>query len=215
MTDAIYYFIQDFEVLTSIIPVLALLVTKNKARRKLRRVLYLLATSWMVAEGLSWILARNGYNTFLVFNIYNSISTVGYFLFFSVALPKLITQNRVILFSFVYLITFWTIIIVTNSYFESKTIVNILASAIPFFLALLTFYSIAREATMVNLVKEPIYWVISAILIHFGLGLVAIISLESISKSAEMILYIWPLVLVSNIIHNFIFTVGIWKTNRV
>jgi hypothetical protein len=215
MSDELYYALRDSEVLTSFIPVFVLFFTKSRTRSQLRRVLYVLTVAWLVSEVTSWFLSKNNLNTFWVFHLYNSVSTVFYLIYFKLVLPEWISKKIIVIASTVYLLVYWTIISLTNGIFYSNTIGMIMTSLIPFVLSLLTFYSIAKESRYADLLSEPVYWVTSSILIHFGLGLVALVSLEFLSSDEKLLAAIWPLVLISNIIHNIIISIGIWKTNQV
>lgn len=215
MANEIYHTLQEVELITSFIPVTVLMLTKSKTRLQLRRVLYALSIAWLISEAISLYLYRSGINTFLIFHIYSSISTVAYLFYFKLALPEWITRKVVLLSSGVYLIMQWGIIVITDGYFTSITVVMVLTSLIPFILSLLTFYAIAKEIRYSNLLSEPIYWVTCSILVHFGLSIVALFSLEFLSNNASLLVAIWPLVLISNIVHNAIFSIGVWKTNQV
>lgn len=215
MSNYYYDLLADINSLSAFCPVIALVITKSKTRQDLRRVLYYLAVLWLFAECLNWILSAKGINNFLVLHSYDTLSTIGYLWLFKLVIPKYITKSVVVVIIVAYVSTIWLTIIFQDGYFETSTISNILTFVIPFLLSLLTFYSIAREAIIVDLMKEPIYWINAAIMIHFGLGLVANLSLEYVNTSVKLHLYIWPIVLASNIFHNIFFTVGVWKTNRV
>lgn len=215
MTDELFYLLQDVEVLSSFIPVIFLILTKSKTRRDLRRVLYLNSIAWMLAECISWLLSRNGFGTFLVFHIYSSISTVGYLLLFHLAIPEWLSKKLMITIGVTFLAVQWGVILYSGGYFETSTVGMALTSIIPFILSLLAFYSIAKKSKYPNLISEPLYWIISAILIHFALALVALFSLEYLSHNGNVLIVVWPLVLFSNMIHNIIISIGIWKTNRI
>ncbi len=210
-----YDLLADAHTLSAFIPVIALVITKSTTRHKLRRVLYFLSILWLITECINWYLSAKGINNFIVLHIYDALSTIGYFWFYRLVIPNHLTRQRSIILVSCYIMLVWGSIIVSGGYFRTSTLSNILTFVLPFLLSLYTFYTIAKEGVIRDLLKEPIYWINAAILIHFGLGLIANLSLEYINTSIKLHVYIWPIVLLSNIIHNILFTIGIWKTNRV
>lgn len=214
MNEAFYSILIDADVVSSLIPIFALFLTGNKTRLKLRRVLYYLAVVWALAEFINWVFYLNGKNNLIVVHIYDSLSTIGYYYFFYMVAPAFISRKIFVTLSVSYLVLIWGTIVWTDSYDKSLILSNIITFVIPVILSLCVFYSISKEARIENLLDEPIYWINSAILIHFGFGLCANISLDFIIKSPDLQMNIWPLVLISNLIHNIVFTIGVWKTNR-
>lgn len=216
MSKEFYTIIKYIDILSSLVPILVLLFTSNGARLKLRRVLFFLAITWGVTALVSLALAEFSINTIWLFHVYDTFSTIGYLLFFHLTIPKVITRKVLGFGAIAYVLFTWLMIVVNSSVFKPVTLNLILTFSIPLLLSVYSFYNTAKESKVVNLLQDPVYWINCAILIHFGIGLCANLALEFIveNRSFNLTPIIWPFVLFSNIIHNIVFSIGVWKTNR-
>jgi len=148
MSKSFYLFLIDLDLVSALIPVLAILLTKGKTRLNLRRVLLYLSVVWLVAEFIVWLCNKNGINNILVIHIYDSLSTLGYLYFFSLAIPEKISKQLVWIIYVGYLLPIWGNIIYQGDFFEPSTLSSILTFAIPFLLSLYTFYIIALKPVL-------------------------------------------------------------------
>lgn len=213
MTKELFSVITDIGIISSFLPVIAF-VLKGKTRHSLRRVLLLLALTWLVAECLNWFLAENRLNTFIVYHFYDSISTILYLVLFHQVFPRKYKRSLMLSIGSFYLVLLWGYIIYNNGLFMPITFTSVLSALIPLLLALVNFYFIATETRFEKLTSEPFFWINSAILIHFGVSLVSFISVEAILGYPMVQMYLWTILIVSNIIHNILFSIGVWQMRR-
>ncbi len=150
-------------------------------------------------------------NTFIVYHFYDSISTLLYLFLFYKAFPEKYNPRVLLILGGLYLSAFWGYVIFNDGIFMPITYTSVISALIPLFLTLINFYFIATEARFKRLLKEPFFWVNSAILIHFGVSLVSFISVEAILGYPVVQMYLWTILIISNIIHNILFSIGVWR----
>lgn len=94
---------------------------------------------------------------------------------------------------------------------RNNTISNTLLSLIVISLAITYFYSIFLEMRIKNLKKHFLFWMNSAFLIYYGTTFYLTL-FEDFIRSYDNNLYyfIWPILLITNIIFNLILAKGIW-----
>lgn len=214
MSEQTFIAITKIGLLSSVIPLAVLAFSYRKAHRKLWWVLLFLALSWAVAELFNWVLTSKGQNNTIVFHLYDFVSTILYLVYFRLILQSKFGNRIMLLIALIYSTLVWFNIVYFDCYNRPITINSILTVLIPMLLTLYAFYVIIKEAQIKNLMREPVYWVNCAILIHFGISVVSNISLEMIIGKSDVQIYLWLLVIASNILHNILFSIGVWQMRR-
>ncbi len=204
----------NISVICALLPILALLLVYNSTTHKLRKVLFLLAVLWFTAEVANMIVGSFGLSTYLNLHIFDITSTLLYLLYFKLILKGERIKALIQIISGVYLIISIGTIVLTGSYFRPVLTNLALTMILPFVLSLISFYRIAKDVQVNNLLNEPTYWINGAILIHFGMSIVGSLICDIMYNNLNLHLYIWPVVIISNILYNILFTIGAWKMRR-
>lgn len=214
MSIEFFEILLNFSIACALFPVIILLFPSSSAFSKLKNVLLLIALLWFGTEISNIVIGYFGYSTILNFHIYDVTSTILYLIYFQKIFNSSRQQKILKLMIIFYLITAVGLIILYDAYFKSVLFNLLLTMFIPFTLSLLTFYKVAKEGNVINLFNEPTYWINSAILIHFGMSIVVFLIADVMYISMNLHLYIWPLVIISNILYNILFSIGAWKMRR-
>lgn len=204
----------EISILAAFLPVILLLINIKSIFSRDGGVLFFLAILWLLIEILNYGFAIYGINTYLNLHIFDTLSTILYLAYFKTIFNSNFERRLLDIIGFVYVLVTVTSIIAMNAYFITVMTNLALTMTIPFILALLAFYRLAKEAKVTNLLAEPKYWINSAILIHFGMSIVGVLISDVMYDNLNLHLYIWPVVIISNIFYNILFSIGAWKMRR-
>jgi hypothetical protein len=93
-------------------------------------------------------------------------------------------------------------------------VIDVFTGIIPLVLSLLFFHNLFKSLRVPNLLEYPFYWINSAILLHFGVTFFTYIFYELFYFNIELSMYLWLIVIISNIVYNILFTRGLWLIKR-
>jgi len=204
----------NISIVSAFLPFAMLLTIKNSTFLNFKKVLLFLTSFWIVTEGVNFMLAHSGLNTYLNVHIFDIVSTLIYIQYYKLMFKSKKVHNQLNYLGLAYLIAVLSNLIFNQAFFEPLIFNVALTMLIPFTLSLLTFYNLAKEASITNLLREPTYWINSAILIHFGMSITGVLISDIMYHNLNLHLYIWPVVIISNIIYNILFTIGVWQMRR-
>lgn len=204
----------NISIVSAFLPFAMLLSIKNSTFLNFKRVLLYLTSYWIITEAINFALAHSGRNTCLNVHIYDLISTLLYLMYFKHIFKSDSISKKLDIVGFAYVVVTSSMIIINDAYFETVLTNLALTMTIPFVLALLSFYKLAKEAKVDHLLSNPIYWINSAILMHFGMSITGVLISDIVYDNLNLHLYIWPVVIISNILYNILFTVGAWKMRQ-
>lgn len=216
MANELFYKLSNIGILSSVLPLLMLIALMYKAHHKLWWVLFISVFPWSVAETLNWILASYGYNTIIIFNIFDIVSTLAYGVLYIY-----LTDNKqiktiilgLVLAHFILSTSYFTFY---SSWNQPSSIISILTTSLPILFSIYYFYYLLSQLTIPSLFKNPIYWINSAVIIYHGMSFFAYISLGYIiDHDLGNFNTIWAVMILSNVIHNILYTIGIWQLKRV
>lgn len=214
MTFDNFYILLEISILCAFLPIIVFFFYVKSINQTSDLVLFFLAALWLTFEILNYIFALCGRNTNLNIHIYDLISTLLYLIYFK-HIFKSDTINKILnVTGILYTVVTIVMIVINSAYFDTVLTNLALTMTIPFVLALLSFYKIAKDANVNNLLNNPSYWINSAILIHFGMSLTVVLISDIMYDNLNLHLYIWPVVIISNIFYNILFTIGAWQMRR-
>lgn len=211
MSDEFYFLLSDLGGLSSLIPFVVAFFCYRKTHQNLWWVLFLLSLVWLLSDGICWILAKQSINNFPVFHVYDILSTILYALLYVIVLRGFLHYWFILGALTIYLICHTAVLVQLDGLYRPVAIVPIIASAIPLTLSVVWFIKTLIEAEVPRITKSPMYWINSAILIHFGVGLMTKVSHEFYYLEGSASSFLWIIVIFSNIIHNILFSIGLWK----
>lgn len=214
MSREVLFMFENIGISSSFIPFITLLILVNKIHHREWWILFFIIFTWLISECLNWALARNGINTIIIFNIYDIISTCFYIILFYSLNPKVVFQRFISILLLGYVLFSISFITLTHSWFVPQPIVGLVTILIPVVLSLLFFYELLKDLKVDNLFKYSYYWIVSAILFHFGMVFFTTLFTELIYLDDEVYKYTWLIVIFSNIIYNLLFARGIWLMKR-
>jgi len=201
-------------IFSSLLPIIILSLVYKKAHRKSWWALFFVAFLWGGAEILNWTLSKFSINNMIVFQLFGVLSLIGYGIIFC-WLNKNIWFRRILISSIVLIDIFLIAHASFNHLWFQPNMVNSLLSAfVPFLLSIIFFLQLMLNPIEKKLVKYPYYWINTAVLIRFGMAFFALIFIERILPNSELAIYLWPIVSVSNIIYNILFSRGVWMMRR-
>ncbi|MFT6923230.1 MAG: hypothetical protein ACJA1C_002240 [Crocinitomicaceae bacterium] len=214
MIDEVSYLVIRIGIISAVLPLLMLLYVLKEAHRPSWWVLFFVVIVWFLAEALNWIFSVYGINNLIIFHLYELLSVVTYaWLYYSIVDYKWFKKSAIIavvLFEIVAI----SYLSVNQLWFEANKLVTFLSILIPMAFSLYYFaYTIGR-ATVRKLSDSPYYWVNCAVLINFGMVFFTRMFESTIIQSEELMTYLWPIVSLSNIIYNVLFSRGVWSLKR-
>ncbi|MFT6982960.1 MAG: hypothetical protein ACJAUD_001731 [Crocinitomicaceae bacterium] len=214
MSEEVFRWISYFGIVFDFFPLIMLLIINKKVHREMRWALFFVIISWIISDCLSSILGTYGINNFIVYNIFSIVSTCLYLLLFYYLDKRKIFGLTLLGIGFAYVFFSVSFISLNESWFLPVPIIDIFTGIIPLVLSLLFFYNLFKSLRVPNLLEYPFYCINTAIMMHFGMTFFIYIFLEVIYLNNQTAMYLWLIVIISNIIYNILFTLGLWLMKR-
>ncbi|MFT6443494.1 MAG: hypothetical protein ACJASQ_004076 [Crocinitomicaceae bacterium] len=180
----------------------------------MRWALFFIIISWIISDCLSIVLGTYSINNIIVHNIFNISSTCLYLLLFYFLEKSRLFGLVLLGIGIVYVFFSISFITMSESWFLPVPIIEIFTGIIPLVLSLLFFYTLFKSLRVVNLLQYPYYWINTAIILHFGVTFFTYIFLEVFYLDIELSMYLWLIIIISNIVYNILFTRGLWLMKR-
>ena len=214
MIYEIFKVVSKIGLFSTLIPFILLFFIYSKTHRKSWWVLFFIVTTWLLSDSIGWILANYGKNSLIVYNISSIVSTCFYIWLF-VILRKNRRFSTILLcvtvsyvsFALIYFM-FW------KSLYKPAPFVDTFSGLIPLVLSVMFFYDLLKSLREPNVLKYPYYWINTAIMVHFGVTFFAYLFLEFFYLDTNISMYLWLIIIFSNIIYNMLLAKGIWLIKR-
>lgn len=206
-----------FTAYSSIIPIFFLLITYKMAFSFIWKAVLILCTFSICANILSLIFANFFNNSNPVFHIYSIIDFTTVCFIYS----RIFRGSRIYLVIHLYLIIFLSIAFylfaIKDGIWQSNFSLRLFSNIFIVLLALLYFVKVFSDMKYDSMLKDEFFWFNSAFLFYFGTTFYIVI-FEGFIRSYEydlLLLYTWPVQLVSMIIYNLILAKGIWTMRKL
>lgn len=202
--------------LSTLIPLLLVLINKKMAFSLIWKAIFLLCVLSICSNFISLIFTKKFQNNIPIFHLYVGVEFVIYgFLYYFIFQGKL--MKKIILgYLLIYILVFLSLF----SYFKSIWTVNevprILANTFLIFLSVSYFLKVLRELKYESILKDDFFWFNTAVFFYFGTTFYIVI-FEGFIRSYEydLLLFTWPVQLISMIIYNLILAKGIWTMSKL
>lgn len=192
-----------------------LFIALNKIHRSYWWVLFFSVLPWFLAEFLNWVFAYYGKNTIIIFNLFDIISTVSLSVLYAYLADSKNLRKVIFLIVSVYCVFAIVMFSAIDGWFQPAPFVSIVTALIPILLSINYFYNLLNKLRTPSLFKDTMYWINSAILIYYGMSFFAYLSFAYIiNDNLSDFNIIWAVLIISNIIHNILYTIGLWQLNR-
>lgn len=193
-----------------LVPLFLLIYLINRVSDEIIRALFILTLIVFLTEITSIFFARIFENNNPVIHVYTFlaglITIYIYIIVFNESSVKKILIVFSILFSLFCIFTFFF----HKGYLEENIGPNIILTITIIFLSLRYFYKTFSEMKILNLFRHGFFWINSAFLVYYSTTFYISIFEDLIRFNINLILFIWPIQLLTTILFNLILAKGIW-----
>lgn len=198
---------------STLIPIIMLFYV-NKAHSRLWWALLLISCLWLTSDLVTVVFSWFGYNTFVVFNTYDLLSTVLFILVYKNVLKSPLTNKLLNILIPVYVISYISLFFFIGDWFAPNTVCALMTMFIPITLSILYFYQLLSDQEIRKLYEHSFFWINSAVLIHFGMAFFVIGFHDLFFLNSKLTSWLWPILMISNVFYNLILTVGVWRMRQ-
>jgi len=172
---------------------------------------YLLAAS-LLSDASSYLLGRNGMNTYPIANAYLLFQFIilAWMYFVEFNHSKLIKY-----IIFLFLIFFMINLVGIQGLYVFNTHSNSVAGLILLAISLYFFYNLLKNLPEENIYQLPMFWISFAVLFYYGGTLLIFLTNNFvIDKSLQSHRLVWILHNFCNIVKNLLFAIALWHNYR-
>lgn len=213
MSIDFYDKLSDLSSLSCLIP-LCLVYSIFRLRSSLLLPLGILILVSFITETISYVLLSKGSNNLEAFRIYTIIELILLSSFYMLHF-KLKKLNIIVFFS---VIIFLIVSIIDFNVNGTNNFDNYATTFEAFFFSILSFWSfyyMLKHLSFKDPLRQPFFWINTAVLLYFGGNLILFIfnnQLLHSNNSDHLIL--WSIHSCLNILYNCLIAVAFWKTRR-
>ena len=212
MSDELYYTLTEMGILSTIVPIIVALFTYHRTHHFLWWVLFLMTNLWFASDLITWYLGIHcGENTYTTIYCYRILSTLLYAILYLKLLDGFINRWFVYAGLVIYISISLSYLIYYDSWKKPVALISFMTTVYPLILCVILFFKMLVEVSVGKLTDSPLYWINSSIFFYFGVGLIAKVSHQLYYIDGSSAANLWIIVTFSSVIHNILFTIGLWK----
>ena len=216
MQTGLFDVVMKAAILSSIIPMFALIIRKGRVTNFIFVTLFIYCGLSLITDVTCYVFAINGIGIDLIIQIY----TVAIFILilelykFEINTKALRKVLSWLALSFIGVALYFPLF--ENGIYQINPEPHVILSIIVVFLSSYYLYDIFIKLEIPRITDHYFFWINSAFLIYFG-STFFIVSFEQVlvQSDSKLDLMLWPIQHVSAIIFNLIIAKGIWTMKRV
>tara|TARA_R110002072_G_scaffold303135_2_gene495232 strand:+ start:21206 stop:21853 length:648 start_codon:yes stop_codon:yes gene_type:complete len=212
----VYDFLELVSISSSIMPLFLFFLIRNTkgVQNNLFLLILCLFTLEFVVEFACLILSRNGIYTNPIIHIYSIL----YILLIFNIYRKLIESDTIIKIALVSVLIFLPISVIefVKNLYLPNTISYTFLSLLTIFLSTAFFSQMLNDRSIKSFMKYSLFWINSGFLLFFGTTVCLSLFEYYINfENPDLVYYLWPVQLISNIVFYILIAKGIWLMKRI
>ena len=204
----LYFYFTLISAASVIVPITFSLIKLSAFNKQLKALFIYLLLS-LINDSICFAMFLMNQETLIPIEIYSTLQCFLIFYIFSKEFKlstPIITIAQLIMFCL-----FGLTFIIPNLKFE---IIEGAESFLICSLAFYFFYKVFKKLLIPVLTEYYFFWVNTAFLFYFGTTFILVLFDFYIRNSGNIGVLLWSIQLMTNIIHNFLLTIGIWKVQK-